>query len=49
MGNKVVLSCSKCHHRNYTTTKSAIDAEQRLEIRKFCKRCDAHTEHRETK
>ena len=48
MGKKVILACTSCHSRNYTTEKSSVKQE-RLEVKKFCKHCKAHTDHRETK
>ncbi|MFX3624932.1 MAG: 50S ribosomal protein L33 [Ectobacillus sp.] len=48
MRKKIVLSCTECNSRNYSTMKDAASAE-RLEIRKFCKVCNNHTVHRETK
>ncbi len=49
MNKKVVLACTSCGSRNYTTTKNATNQSERLEINKFCKVCNAHTAHRETK
>ncbi|MBS4175727.1 50S ribosomal protein L33 [Bacillus sp. FJAT-49736] len=47
MQGKIVLACEKCGTRNYTTShKSQVE---RLELKKFCKQCNAHTTHRETK
>ncbi|MCP8971096.1 50S ribosomal protein L33 [Ectobacillus ponti] len=48
MTKKVVLACSECNSRNYSTTKSTSNHE-RLETKKFCKVCNEHTMHRETK
>ncbi len=56
----VVLVCSECKARNYKTTKraaapstgdsaSAAGAAGLLEVKKFCKQCQKHTVHRETK
>ncbi|WP_133582034.1 50S ribosomal protein L33 [Aureibacillus halotolerans] len=47
MRKKVVLACAICQARNYTTTKNTLSGA-RLEIQKFCKRCNAYTTHRET-
>ena len=44
----IVLACSVCGGRNYKTTK-ALTATEPLRLRKFCKTCDAHTEHLESK
>lgn len=49
MNVKVSLACSECLNRNYTTTKNKYTHPERLEIKKFCKRCEKHTLHRETK
>ena len=47
----VTLACSECKARNYKTSKSpgATAGEKPLEIQKFCKQCQHHTLHRETK
>ena len=45
----VSLACSDCKARNYKTTKSPEMAGKALELRKFCKQCQHHTLHRETK
>ncbi|PGZ98867.1 50S ribosomal protein L33 [Bacillus pseudomycoides] len=48
MRKKVVLACEKCNNRNYSTMKDTSSVE-RLEIKKFCKACNAHMIHKETK
>jgi large subunit ribosomal protein L33 len=45
----VTLECTECRERNYTTEKSRRNDPQRIEIKKYCPRCRAHTLHRETK
>ncbi|HEX4338767.1 MAG TPA: 50S ribosomal protein L33 [Polyangiaceae bacterium] len=45
----IALSCSACHARNYKTTKARKDGAEALKLKKFCKTCDAHTIHEETK
>jgi large subunit ribosomal protein L33 len=45
---RVALVCSECDARNYQTTKSKKKAE-RLELKKYCPRCERHTIHRESK
>ncbi len=49
MREKVVLICTECLSRNYTTTKDKYANTQRLEVMKYCKKCNAHTLHRESK
>ncbi len=43
------VACTECKEMNYTTTKNKKNDPERLELRKFCPRCRAHTLHRETK
>ena len=45
---KVILTCSECLSRNYSTTKNANTSE-RLELKKYCPKCNRHTIHKETK
>ena len=40
---------SICQSRNYSTNKNNQNETKRLEIKKFCKTCNEHTLHRETK
>ncbi|WP_181351070.1 50S ribosomal protein L33 [Thalassobacillus sp. CUG 92003] len=46
---KVILACTVCSNRNYRSDKNTTNQSERLEIRKFCRECGAHTLHRETK
>jgi len=43
------LLCSNCKRKNYSTTKNARKHSERLELKKFCRACRAHTSHREGK
>lgn len=47
--DKVILVCTVCLSRNYSTTRNKKTKIERLELRKFCKRCNEHTLHKETK
>ncbi|MBD7939228.1 50S ribosomal protein L33 [Cytobacillus sp. FSL W7-1323] len=47
MPKKVILACADCGTRNYTTNSNK--GNERLELKKFCSKCSAHTVHRETK
>ncbi|WP_205094486.1 50S ribosomal protein L33 [Thalassobacillus pellis] len=49
MRRKVILACTECSSRNYSSYKNTASQSGRLEVRKFCKRCGKHTLHRETK
>ena len=43
---EIALACSECGARNYKTTKIP---EKVVELKKFCRACNRHTIHRETK
>ena len=45
----VALACSECSTRNYKTTKVRRDGAPTLKLKKFCKTCDKHTIHEETR
>ena len=47
--DKVILECTDCKERNYSTTKNRRKHPQRVEWKKYCSRCNAHTLHKETK
>ncbi|MDY0346105.1 MAG: 50S ribosomal protein L33 [Acholeplasma sp.] len=49
MREKVILICEECLSRNYTTTKNKQTQKERLEIKKFCTKCNKHTLHKESK
>jgi large subunit ribosomal protein L33 len=45
----VTLQCGDCKERNYSTTKNRKTTTERLELKKFCRRCRKHTPHKEVK
>jgi large subunit ribosomal protein L33 len=45
----ITLECSECKRRNYTTTKNKRLHPNRVEYKKYCKWCNKHTVHKETK
>jgi len=45
----ITMQCSECRERNYSTVKNKRNDPDRLELRKFCRRCRVHRVHRETK
>ena len=49
MADKVILTCTECLSRNYTTEKNKKTYLERLEIKKYCPKCGKHTLHKETK
>ncbi len=49
MRDLVILACIKCKRRNYTTTKNKSKHQDRLVHKKYCRFCNGHTEHKETR
>ncbi|MFO7536065.1 MAG: 50S ribosomal protein L33 [Kiritimatiellia bacterium] len=45
----VILACTECKRRNYTTTKNKRTTPDRLELKKYCRFERKHTPHREVK
>lgn len=45
----ITLECTECKRRNYSTTKNKQNNRERLVLKKYCKFCKKHTEHKETK
>lgn len=46
---KVTLVCEECKQRNYDTTKNKKNNPDRIELKKYCKFCRKHTNHKESK
>ncbi|MBD3246823.1 MAG: 50S ribosomal protein L33 [Candidatus Omnitrophica bacterium] len=49
MRELIALRCTECKRKNYYPTKNKRKHPEKMEIRKFCRACRAHTQHRETK
>ncbi len=49
MRTKITLACTTCKQRNYNTTKEKKNNPDRLELKKYCKFCNEHIVHKETK
>jgi len=45
----VILACTECKRRNYTTTKNKRNTPDKLAFKKYCRFDRRHTLHRETK
>lgn len=46
---RIDLQCTVCKEINYRTQKNNKNTTERLELKKFCKRCNQETLHREKK
>ena len=49
MRTKITLECTECKQRNYDYTKDKKTHPDRVELRKYCRFCRTHTQHKETK
>jgi large subunit ribosomal protein L33 len=51
MAERVVYSlvCSVCKNKNYYYSRSNKKREYKVEVKKYCKKCDKHTLHKEGK
>lgn len=49
MREKIILVCEECLSRNYIVKRNKLSNPERMVINKFCKRCNKHTVHKETK
>ncbi|MDY6850792.1 MAG: 50S ribosomal protein L33 [Thermodesulfobacteriota bacterium] len=49
MRDIVILACTECKRRNYTTTKNKRRTPGKMEFKKYCPFDRRHTVHRETK
>jgi large subunit ribosomal protein L33 len=45
----ITLECTVCKHRNYTTDKNKSKHSERIEIKKYCRKCNKRTSHKETR
>jgi large subunit ribosomal protein L33 len=45
----ITLACEVCKRRNYVTVKSRANTRERLAVKKYCRWCQQHTLHRETR
>ncbi len=45
----IMMACTECKRRNYSTTKNKKNTPDRIELKKYCKFCKKETMHKETK
>ena len=45
----LLLQCTECKSRNYSTLKNKKNTPDKLELSKYCRHCRKHTAHKETK
>ena len=49
MRDIILLACGDCKRKNYSLTKNKKTQTGKVEVKKYCKFCDKHTNHKETK
>ena len=49
MRENVILQCTECKQRNYTTMRDKRKKTERLELKKYCKFERKHTLHKEVR
>ncbi len=47
--NHIILACTECKERNYISEKNRRNNPTRLELNKYCSRCQTHRIHKETR
>ncbi|OGK51337.1 50S ribosomal protein L33 [Candidatus Roizmanbacteria bacterium RIFCSPLOWO2_01_FULL_41_22] len=46
---KLGLVCGVCNTQNYVIEKNKINTTVAIKIKKFCSKCNKHTDHKEKK
>jgi large subunit ribosomal protein L33 len=49
MRDIITLACNECKLRNYTTKKNKRLHPDRVTYKKYCAKCNKHTDHKETR
>ncbi len=49
MRDLIALSCTTCKRKNYYTTKNKRKHPEKVLIKKFCRFCRKHLDHKEAK
>ena len=49
MADQIGLTCTECNNRNYVTNVNKKNMTGKLQRSKYCKHCQKHTLHKETK
>lgn len=44
---KLGLVCAVCGRLNYVTSKNKLENKEKLVLKKYCRHCRKHTEHKE--
>lgn len=47
--DSIILRCTVCKEENYTTVKNKRNTPEKLELKKYCKKCRKATVHQQKK
>ena len=47
MRTKFTFKCRKCNSENYIGTRNKTKQPDKMEVNKYCKKCDSKTLHKE--
>lgn len=47
MRENIILKCTECGEENYINTKNKRNHPERMEVKKYCSRCNKKTTHKE--
>lgn len=49
MRENLTLACTECHEENYINTRNKKKNPERMQVNKYCPRCNKKTVHKEKK
>lgn len=49
MQENIIMVCTECKMENYITKKNKRNQPDRMDLKKFCPKCNTATTHREKK
>ncbi len=44
----IAMICQVCKSQNYITKKNKLNSKEKIVLKKYCKHCKKHTDHKET-
>lgn len=44
----LALVCTVCKAQNYITYRNKLNTTEKIVLKKYCRKCKKHTEHKET-
>lgn len=44
----LALICTVCKSQNYITSRNKVNTTEKIVLKKYCRKCRKHTEHKET-